>query len=112
MPDPALPRASAAASPAEASAPRVWVVDDSASEARFITTALGTGFQVETFPDGAAMLERLDSGRAPDVVVLDWDPIHRQLPQHDHLGNPQQGRSGGGRHWLDFSSSLKRRNSW
>ncbi|WP_158623609.1 response regulator [Corallococcus llansteffanensis] len=48
-------------------------MDDSASEARFIKTALGTGFQVETFPDGAAMLERLHSGRAPDVVVLDWE---------------------------------------
>ncbi|NPC49324.1 response regulator [Corallococcus exiguus] len=54
-------------------APCVWVVDDSASEARFIKTALGTGFQVETFPDGAAMLERLHAGRAPDVVVLDWE---------------------------------------
>ncbi|RKH49623.1 response regulator [Corallococcus sp. AB050B] len=54
-------------------APYVWVVDDSASEARFIKTALGTGFQVETFPDGAAMLERLHTGRAPDVVVLDWE---------------------------------------
>ncbi|WP_158617028.1 sensor histidine kinase [Corallococcus exercitus] len=49
------------------------MVDDSASEARFITAALGTGFQVETFPDGAAMLERLHAGRAPDVVVLDWE---------------------------------------
>ncbi|NOK18705.1 sensor histidine kinase [Corallococcus carmarthensis] len=49
------------------------MVDDSASEARFIKTALGTGFQVETFPDGAAMLERLHAGRAPDVVVLDWE---------------------------------------
>ncbi|WP_147445840.1 sensor histidine kinase, partial [Corallococcus aberystwythensis] len=54
-------------------APCVWVVDDSASEARFIKSALGTGFQVETFPDGAAMLERLHAGRAPDVVVLDWE---------------------------------------
>lgn len=53
--------------------PCVWVVDDSASEARFIKTALGTGFQVETFPDGAGMLERLHAGRAPDVVVLDWE---------------------------------------
>ncbi|RKG83333.1 sensor histidine kinase [Corallococcus terminator] len=49
------------------------MVDDSASEARFIKTALGTGFRVETFPDGAAMLERLHAGRAPDVVVLDWE---------------------------------------
>ncbi|MBN8230689.1 response regulator [Corallococcus macrosporus] len=48
-------------------------MDDSASEARLIKTALGTGFQVETFPDGAAMLEWLHSGRAPDVVVLDWE---------------------------------------
>ncbi|MFP2902163.1 response regulator [Corallococcus sp. 4LFB] len=48
-------------------------MDDSASEARFIKAALGTGFQVETFPDGAAMLERLHAGRAPDVVVLDWE---------------------------------------
>ncbi len=54
-------------------APCVWVVDDSASEARFIKTALGTGFRVETFPDGAAMLESLHAGRAPDVVVLDWE---------------------------------------
>ncbi|WP_415835825.1 response regulator, partial [Corallococcus soli] len=54
-------------------APCVWVVDDSASEARFIKTALGAGFLVDTFPDGAAMLERLHSGRAPDVVVLDWE---------------------------------------
>lgn len=71
--DSVFPRPTGSAAPAEGPAPCVWVVDDSASEARFIKTALGTGFQVETFPDGAAMLERLHSGRAPDAVVLDWE---------------------------------------
>jgi PAS domain S-box-containing protein len=72
-PSDTLPRPPAAAPLDSPPAPSVWVVDDSASEARFITAALGTGFRVETFPDGAAMLERLHAGRAPDVVVLDWE---------------------------------------
>ena len=71
--DLAVPRPPGSVAPAEETAPCVWVVDDSVSETRFIKMALGTGFQVETFPDGAAMLERLHSGRAPDVVVLDWE---------------------------------------
>ncbi|GMU07319.1 sensor histidine kinase [Corallococcus caeni] len=72
-PDASFPRPPGPPPPVADPAPCVWVVDDSASEARFIKAALGTGFQVETFPDGAAMLERLHAGRAPDVVVLDWE---------------------------------------
>ncbi|NBD09966.1 response regulator [Corallococcus silvisoli] len=76
MPPPSdtfFPRPPGAPSGDTSTPPCVWVVDDSASEARFITSALGTGFKVETFPDGAGMLERLHAGRAPDVVVLDWE---------------------------------------
>lgn len=51
---------------------RIWVVDDSALEAKEASRAFGAGFDVELFSDGGAMLEALARGAAPDAVVLDW----------------------------------------
>lgn len=50
----------------------VWVVDDSRLDAERASQVLGRDYDVATFCDGSALLERLESGGAPDVVVLDW----------------------------------------
>src|SRR5690606_14736780 len=50
----------------------VWVVDDSALDARRAQEVLEPDYHVEIFDDGSAVLERLLEGRAPDVMVLDW----------------------------------------
>jgi DNA-binding response OmpR family regulator len=55
----------------DAARSKVWIVDDSPLEAGFARRALSE-FEVEEFRDGSTMLERLASGVAPDVVVLDW----------------------------------------
>jgi len=52
--------------------PRVWVVDDSRLDAERALAALADDYQVQVFIDGSAVLERLASGPAPDVLVLDW----------------------------------------
>ncbi len=52
---------------------RVWIADDSALELQRGTQALGHNFGVETFPDGAAVLERLHTHAPPDVLVIDWN---------------------------------------
>ncbi|MFY2556314.1 ATP-binding protein [Corallococcus terminator] len=54
--------------------PRVWVLDDSSVETEAIRRALTPTCQVETFTDGAALLEKLgqEHGLLPDVLVLDW----------------------------------------
>jgi signal transduction histidine kinase len=51
---------------------RVWIVDDSPLDIERARRVLQVPYDVETFPDGSAMLERLASHGAPDVVVLDW----------------------------------------
>jgi len=53
--------------------PRVWIVDDSATETMITKRSLGAGYDFETFDDGSVVVERLAAGAAlPDVVLLDW----------------------------------------
>lgn len=51
---------------------RVWVVDDSPTDAERARRVLTKSHRVEVFHDGSAVLERLSSEPAPDVLVLDW----------------------------------------
>lgn len=53
--------------------PLVWLLEDSPLHARVLRSALGEGYRVEHFSDGAALLERLSAGGAPEVLVLDWE---------------------------------------
>jgi signal transduction histidine kinase len=50
----------------------VWVVDDSRLDVERAARVLSRDYQVETFCDGSAVLERLASDTPPDVLVLDW----------------------------------------
>lgn len=51
----------------------VWIVDDSRLDTERAARVLATDYEVETFSDGSALLERLASAiKSPDVVVLDW----------------------------------------
>jgi signal transduction histidine kinase len=50
----------------------VWVVDDSPLQTEVIREALASRFEHAAFTSGAAVLERLASGEAPDVLILDW----------------------------------------
>jgi signal transduction histidine kinase len=50
----------------------VWVVDDSPLQREVVRAALDSTFEVTVFTSGAAVLERLSAGDAPDVLVLDW----------------------------------------
>jgi signal transduction histidine kinase len=52
--------------------PNVWVVDDSPLDAERARRALNKAYGVEVFTDGSAVLERLASEPAPEVLVLDW----------------------------------------
>jgi signal transduction histidine kinase len=52
--------------------PVIWVVDDSPLDAERARRALAGHCRVEVFHDGSAALERLASGPAPAVMVLDW----------------------------------------
>lgn len=51
---------------------RVWVVDDSSLHGEVFRRALVPHYDVTVFSGGAAMLEVLASGGAPDVLLLDW----------------------------------------
>jgi len=51
---------------------RVWVVDDSRVELRFLQQLLAAYYDVEAYNNGNALLERMASGSLPDVLVLDW----------------------------------------
>lgn len=50
----------------------VWVVDDSRLEADRICQLLSEGYDVESFSEGAVMLERLSEQSTPDLILLDW----------------------------------------
>ena len=53
--------------------PRVWIVDDSPTEALITERSLGYDYDYETFVDGSNVVERLVAGGAqPDVLLLDW----------------------------------------
>ncbi|RYZ03071.1 MAG: response regulator [Myxococcales bacterium] len=57
---------------AEGAGPTVWVVDDSPLQARVCQTALSARYDVTVFDGGAAVLETLSLGEAPELLVLDW----------------------------------------
>ena len=53
--------------------PRVWIVDDSPTEALITERSLGAAYEFEKFNDGSVVVERLAAGaKLPDVVLLDW----------------------------------------
>lgn len=52
--------------------PRVWVLDDSPAETEAIRRALEPGCQLETFAEGAELLEALGQKPAPELMVVDW----------------------------------------
>ena len=53
----------------------MWILEDSPLEAEMARRALSATQDVEIFIDGSVVLERIASGQAPDVLVVDW-----QLP--------------------------------
>ncbi len=50
----------------------IWVVDDSQLEAQVAARLLSAQHTVQTFQDGASVLELFSTGLRPDVLVLDW----------------------------------------
>ncbi|HYQ14729.1 MAG TPA: ATP-binding protein [Polyangiaceae bacterium] len=50
----------------------VWVVDDSRLQADVCREALASNYDVRVFEGGAAVLEALALGQAPQLLVLDW----------------------------------------
>ncbi|HEY3493706.1 MAG TPA: response regulator, partial [Polyangiaceae bacterium] len=48
------------------------MVDDSPLEAEVAARVLATHHDIQTFHDGASVLELFASGLRPDVLVLDW----------------------------------------
>ncbi|ADO67846.1 Sensor protein [Stigmatella aurantiaca DW4/3-1] len=53
--------------------PTLWLLDDSPTEADFIRAALSPTCRLDSFTDGAVLLEALSHQAHPDVVVLDWE---------------------------------------
>lgn len=51
---------------------KIWVVDDSATDAERVRCLLARDHDIEVMHDGAVALERLSSGSIPDLLVLDW----------------------------------------
>jgi sigma-B regulation protein RsbU (phosphoserine phosphatase) len=52
--------------------PRIWIVEDSPTEAQLIEAALGPRYRFEQFRDGSSVIERIaSSGKLPDLVLLD-----------------------------------------
>jgi PAS domain S-box-containing protein len=51
---------------------RVWVVDDSRLQTERASRLLAEHYRVESFLEGAALLERLSEGEHPDLILLDW----------------------------------------
>ncbi len=57
----------------EPAAPKIWLVDDSATNRAVTERALGEHYVFEQFTDGSELVERLAAGVArPDLVLLDW----------------------------------------
>ena len=54
---------------------QVWIVDDSPLQLERAKGVLGESYELDCFPDGETLLERLSQAPPPDVVILDW-----QLP--------------------------------
>jgi PAS domain S-box-containing protein len=59
-------------SAAALSSGRVWVVDDSRLQAERASRLLATHYAVESFFEGAALLERVAADDLPDLILLDW----------------------------------------
>jgi two-component system phosphate regulon sensor histidine kinase PhoR len=51
---------------------RIWIVDDSPLESALAKRALDATYAVETFFDGAAVLEHAATLGPPDALILDW----------------------------------------
>lgn len=73
--------------------PRVWICDDSPTEAAITEKTLGGSYELERFADGSVVVERLTGTNAPlpDLLLLDWvmpgmpgDEVCRFLRSHDH----------------------------
>lgn len=74
MPTGVPPRSSAQAAPSAVPA-RVWLVDDSPLEVEHTRSLLArAAYRVETFTDGASLLERLAQPgvELPELLLLDW----------------------------------------
>jgi len=52
--------------------PTLWLLEDSPTEAEAVRRTLDALCSVVHFGDGAALLEALSQGTAPEVLVLDW----------------------------------------
>ncbi|HEY0255568.1 MAG TPA: response regulator, partial [Kofleriaceae bacterium] len=73
------------------SRPRVWICDDSPTEAAITEKTLGASYDIEKFADGSIVVERLSANAAlPDLLLLDWvmpgmpgDEVCRFLRSHD-----------------------------
>src|SRR5262245_3044687 len=70
---------------------RILFVEDDEYYRETLTEELGElGFSVKSFPDGAAILESLDTMAEADAIVLDWG-----LPKTTGIDRrPQRGRHG------------------
>lgn len=52
--------------------PRVWLVDDSRTHVAVAQQALAGEYEVESFLDGASVLEAIAQRGAPSLLILDW----------------------------------------
>ena len=57
---------------AQASTRTVWIVDDSRLDRERACQVLVADYQVTTFSEASSAVERIATGVAPDVIVLDW----------------------------------------
>jgi phosphoserine phosphatase RsbU/P len=71
--------------------PRVWIADDSPTEAKMTERTLGDNYDIEYFNDGSLVVERIAGGASlPDLLLLDWvmpgmqgDEVCRFLRSHE-----------------------------
>jgi signal transduction histidine kinase/DNA-binding response OmpR family regulator len=72
--------------------PRIWICDDSPTEAAMTEKTLGGSYDFEKFVDGSVVVERLTANAPlPDLLLLDWvmpgmpgDEVCRFLRSHSH----------------------------
>jgi signal transduction histidine kinase len=58
--------------PPAAGPPVVWIVDDSPLQGEVCRDALAATYDVKVFEGGTAMLEALELGQPPRLLILDW----------------------------------------
>ncbi|MEP6861513.1 MAG: ATP-binding protein [Deltaproteobacteria bacterium] len=71
--------------------PRIWIADDSQTEAAITQRTLGDSYDIELFDDGSVVVERIaDGAQLPDLLLLDWvmpgmqgDEVCRFLRSHE-----------------------------